>query len=236
MFHTLRAARCPPTPPGDPARSLQARAVPGRRARALKILAADPVDPLYAQVFADNGHKLVEKKMNREQLLEAIPAYDGLVVRSGVKVTDDIIAAGTRLKVIGRAGAGVDNIDCVAATKRGVVVMNTPGGNTAAAAELTLTLLMSLARQIPQACAALKVRAPVVAAVVVVCGGRLPRGVCAPVRALSQPPPPVRQSLRLPSTTSRHPTAACRVARGTARSTATASSWRARRSASWGWA
>jgi D-3-phosphoglycerate dehydrogenase len=102
----------------------------------------------------------VEKKMNREQLLEAIGAFDGLVVRSGVKVTDDILAAGgTRLKVVGRAGAGVDNIDCVAATKRGIVVMNTPGGNTAAAAELTLTLLMSLARQIPQACAALKVRA-----------------------------------------------------------------------------
>lgn len=144
------SARPIPTP--------QARAVPHGR-RALKILAADPVDALCAQVFADNGHKLVEKKMNREQLLEAIGAFDGLVVRSGVKVTDDILAAGTRLKVVGRAGAGVDNIDCVAATKRGVVVMNTPGGNTAAAAELTLTLLMSLARQIPQACAALKVRA-----------------------------------------------------------------------------
>jgi D-3-phosphoglycerate dehydrogenase len=125
-------------------------------ARTLKILAADPVDAICAQVFLDRGHKLVEKKMNAAELLAAIPAYDGLVVRSGVKVSAEIIAAGKRLRVIGRAGAGVDNIDCVAATKCGVVVLNTPGGNTAAAAELTMSLLMSLARSIPAACASLK--------------------------------------------------------------------------------
>lgn len=73
-----------------------------------------------------------------------------------VQVTEDIIQAGTKLKVIGRAGAGLDNIDTAAATARGIIVMNTPGGNTSAAAELTLSLLMSMARQIPQACAALK--------------------------------------------------------------------------------
>ena len=67
-----------------------------------------------------------------------------------------IIKAGTKLKIIGRAGAGVDNIDTVAATKRGVIVMNTPGGNTSAAAELTLSLMMNMARQIPAACASLK--------------------------------------------------------------------------------
>jgi len=129
---------------------------PSFSARSLKILAADPVDPSCAQVFADRGHKLVEKKMNAAELLAAIPQYDGLVVRSGVKVSAAIIEAGKKLKVIGRAGAGVDNIDCDAATKCGVVVMNTPGGNTSAASELTVSLLMALARQIPAACASLK--------------------------------------------------------------------------------
>ncbi len=126
-------------------------------ARYLRILAADPVDASCAQVFLDAGHKLVEKKMNAEELLAAIPAYDGLVVRSGVKVSAAIIEAGKKLKIIGRAGAGVDNIDCVAASRAGVLVMNTPGGNTSAAAELTMSLLMSMARQIPAACSTLKV-------------------------------------------------------------------------------
>lgn len=78
------------------------------------------------------------------------------IVCSGVKVTKEVLAAANKLKVVGRAGVGVDNIDVGSATQRGVVVMNTPGGNTSAAAELTLTLLMSMARQIPQACADLK--------------------------------------------------------------------------------
>jgi len=95
--------------------------------------------------------------MNASELLAAISGYDGLVVRSGVKVSAEIIKAGApRLKVIGRAGAGTDNIDTKAASNHGVIVVNTPGGNTAAAAELTLSLIMSLARSIPQACAALK--------------------------------------------------------------------------------
>ena len=77
----------------------RAAVAPQRAARTLKILAADPVDPVCAQVFLDRGHKLVEKKMNAEELLAAIPAYDGLVVRSGVKVTAKIIEAGKKLKV-----------------------------------------------------------------------------------------------------------------------------------------
>ena len=124
--------------------------------RALRILAADPVDPCCAETFADAGHKLVEKKMAHAELLASISNYEGLVVRSGVKVTADIIAAGKKLRIIGRAGAGVDNIDTAAATRHGVLVMNTPGGNTSAAAELTLSLLMNMARAIPAACAALK--------------------------------------------------------------------------------
>jgi D-3-phosphoglycerate dehydrogenase len=127
-----------------------------RGARFLRILAADPVDASCGETFADAGHKLVEKKMGHAELLASISAYEGLVVRSGVKVTADIIAAGKKLRIIGRAGAGVDNIDTAAATRHGILVMNTPGGNTSAAAELTMSLLMSLARQIPAACAALK--------------------------------------------------------------------------------
>ena len=125
--------------------------------RSLRILAADPVDASCGATFTDAGHKLTEKKMKEAELLVAIPQYEGLVVRSGVKVTAEIIAAGKKLRIIGRAGAGVDNIDCEAATRAGVLVMNTPGGNTSAAAELTMSLLMSMARSIPQASAALKV-------------------------------------------------------------------------------
>jgi lactate dehydrogenase-like 2-hydroxyacid dehydrogenase len=135
-----------------------AAAVSRASSRALRILAADPVDASCGETFNDNGHKLTEKKMKEPELLLAIPAYEGLVVRSGVKVTADIIAAGKKLRIIGRAGAGVDNIDCAAATRAGVLVMNTPGGNTSAAAELTLSLLMNMARSIPAACATLKVR------------------------------------------------------------------------------
>ena len=73
-----------------------------RGARALRILAADPVDASCGETFRDNGHKLTEKKSNAAELLAAIPAYEGLVVRSGVKVTADIIAAGKKLRIIGR--------------------------------------------------------------------------------------------------------------------------------------
>uniref|UniRef100_A0A672JV32 D-isomer specific 2-hydroxyacid dehydrogenase catalytic domain-containing protein n=1 Tax=Sinocyclocheilus grahami TaxID=75366 RepID=A0A672JV32_SINGR len=72
--------------------------------------------------------------------------YDGLVVRSATKVTAEVISAGSNLKIIGRAGTGVDNVDVDAATKRGIIVMNTPSGNTISAAELTCALLMSLSR------------------------------------------------------------------------------------------
>ena len=91
-----------------------------------------------------------------EALLAAIPNFDGLIVRSGTTVTREVMEAGRNLKVIGRAGVGVDNIDVPAATQRGIVVMNTPGGNTTSAAELTMSLIMALARNIPQAVASLK--------------------------------------------------------------------------------
>ena len=91
-----------------------------------------------------------------EELLHAMPAYEGLIIRSGTKVTKEVIDATTNLRVIGRAGIGVDNVDVEAATKRGIVVMNTPGGNNVTTAEHAISLMLALARNIPQANASLK--------------------------------------------------------------------------------
>ena len=85
------------------------------------------------------------------ELKEAIKDADGLAIRSATKVTAELIAAAPRLKVVGRAGTGLDNVDIPAASKRGIVVMNTPGGNTITTAEHALSLMMALARNIPQA-------------------------------------------------------------------------------------
>lgn len=93
--------------------------------------------------------------MSKEELLGIIGEYDGLIVRSGTKVTADVLDAGTKLKVVGRAGMGVDNIDVPTATKRGIVVMNTPGANSVATAELALGLMLAVARNIPQSHASL---------------------------------------------------------------------------------
>ncbi|NEU34043.1 phosphoglycerate dehydrogenase, partial [bacterium LRH843] len=85
-----------------------------------------------------------------------IKNYDGLIVRSDTKVTADVLEAATSLKVVGRAGTGVDNIDIVAATKKGVIVLNTPGGNSISACELTCSLIMCLARNVAPGCQSLK--------------------------------------------------------------------------------
>ncbi len=90
------------------------------------------------------------------KLKSVIKNFDALIVRSGTKVTADIIEAADRLKVIGRAGVGLDNVDLKAATKKGIVVMNTPAGNTTSTAEHTMSLILALSRNIPQACASLK--------------------------------------------------------------------------------
>ncbi len=93
---------------------------------------------------------------DQDQLLEIIPNYDALIVRSGTQVTADMLAAAKRLRVVGRAGVGVDNIDVRAATMNGVVVMNTPGANSIATAELTLGLMLAAGRHIPQSHSSLK--------------------------------------------------------------------------------
>lgn len=93
----------------------------------------------------------VVKGVTPENLAQHIPGYDGLIVRSSVDVTAQVLAAANKLKVIGRAGAGVDNIDVDTASKRGIIVMNTPGANTIAAAEHTMALLLALCRHVPEA-------------------------------------------------------------------------------------
>jgi D-3-phosphoglycerate dehydrogenase len=104
------------------------------------------------QAVADVDLRL---NLTPDTLKEILPAYDALVVRSQTKVTEDVLEAGTRLRVVGRAGTGVDNIDLAAATRRGILVVNAPASNSIAVAELTIGLLIALARQIPQAHASL---------------------------------------------------------------------------------
>jgi D-3-phosphoglycerate dehydrogenase / 2-oxoglutarate reductase len=98
----------------------------------------------------------VNTGLSKEELIKIIPAYDGLIVRSATKVVAEIIEAADNLKVIGRAGIGVDNIDLDAAGKKGIIVMNAPEGNIITTAEHTMALLMSMSRNIPQARSALK--------------------------------------------------------------------------------
>ncbi len=118
----------------------------------MNILVSDSLSPRGVAVLEQGGfHVDVKTKLPKEKLLEEIKAYDGIVVRSGTKVTAEVIDAGSRLKIIGRAGTGLDNVDCEAATRRGIVVMNTPGGNTITTAEHTVAMLVSMSRRIPQA-------------------------------------------------------------------------------------
>lgn len=119
-----------------------------------KILVADPISEKGIDLLKAEPSFSVEVKLGLKQeadFAEAAKDADAIIVRSGVKVTAKVIEAATNLKAVGRAGVGVDNIDVPAASKRGVVVMNTPGGNTISTAEQAFTLMMSLARKTPQA-------------------------------------------------------------------------------------
>ena len=119
-----------------------------------RILVADGVSPKGIAVLTDSPHFQVEVSaagLKEDELIARIADIDALVIRSATKVTAKALAAATRLKVIGRAGVGVDNVNVEAATERGIVVMNTPGGNTISTAEQTFSLILSLARKIPQA-------------------------------------------------------------------------------------
>ncbi|XP_034418153.1 D-3-phosphoglycerate dehydrogenase [Cyclopterus lumpus] len=121
------------------------------------VLISESVDPRCKAILEENGIRVTEKpNMKRDELMAEIKDYDGLVVRSATKVNADVISAAHNLKIIGRAGTGVDNVDVDAATKKGIIVMNTPSGNTISAAELTCALLMSLSRNVPQAAMSMK--------------------------------------------------------------------------------
>jgi D-3-phosphoglycerate dehydrogenase len=117
-----------------------------------RVLIADKLSPAAVQIFKDHGIETeVKTGLDRDQLIEIVGKYDGLAVRSATKVTEKVIAAALKLKVIGRAGIGVDTIDVPAATAKGIIVMNTPFGNSITTAEHAIALLLALARQIPQA-------------------------------------------------------------------------------------
>jgi len=118
-----------------------------------RILIADPIHEQAKSLLTSRpGFEVaVATGLNEAELAEHIGAYDGIIVRSKTHVTAPIVAAGKQLKVIGRAGIGVDNIDVVAATERGIVVLNTPDANATATAELAVAHLLSLSRHLPQA-------------------------------------------------------------------------------------
>ncbi|WP_308912037.1 phosphoglycerate dehydrogenase [Pseudokordiimonas caeni] len=117
-----------------------------------KVLISDKMSPLAEQTFKEAGVEVDYKPgLTKEELVAIIGEYDGLAIRSATKVTPTILAAAKNLKVIGRAGIGVDNVDVPAATNAGVVVMNTPFGNSITTAEHAIALMLALAREIPQA-------------------------------------------------------------------------------------
>ncbi|CAN7594618.1 phosphoglycerate dehydrogenase [Paenibacillus sp. LjRoot153] len=118
-----------------------------------KVLVSDPISDMGIQMLYDAADVEVVKQsgLSEDELIAIIGEYDALLVRSQTKVTEKIMNAGTKLKVIGRAGVGVDNIDLEAATKRGIIVINAPDGNTIATCELTFAMMMATARMIPQA-------------------------------------------------------------------------------------
>lgn len=123
----------------------------------VRILATDRIDDVCMQIFKERGHQVdVRKSMPEEELCAVIGDYDAMVIRSATKVTPKVIQAASKLRVIGRAGVGVDNIDIPAATTAGILVMNTPDGNTVSTAQLALSLMLSLARMIPAANASVK--------------------------------------------------------------------------------
>jgi len=118
-----------------------------------KVLIADPISQRGVDDLSAGGvlEVTVRTGLNETELIELIPAFSAIVVRSQTKITAPILQAGSRLRVVGRAGVGVDNVDVEAATRRGVIVMNTPGGNTISTAEHAFSLLLAVARKIPQA-------------------------------------------------------------------------------------
>ncbi|MBS4032078.1 MAG: phosphoglycerate dehydrogenase [Clostridiales bacterium] len=122
----------------------------------MKVLVSDQISELGVAKMREKAMVDVKTELTPEQLIEIIPEYDALVVRSSTKVTRSVLEAGKNLKVVGRAGVGIDNIDVDAATEHGVIVINAPEGNTISAAEHAIAMMTSLARNIPAASMSLK--------------------------------------------------------------------------------
>ena len=117
-----------------------------------RVLISDSMSSLAISVFEERGIEAVQSsKLSEDELLEMIGEFDGIAIRSATKVTEALLQKADRLKVVGRAGIGVDNVDVPACTKRGVVVMNTPLGNAITTAEHAMAMMLALARHIPQA-------------------------------------------------------------------------------------
>ena len=119
-----------------------------------KVLISDALSPAAVQIFKDRGIEVDFQPAlgkDKEKLADIIGNFDGLAIRSATKVTPKILEKAKNLKVIGRAGIGVDNVDIPAATARGIIVMNTPFGNSITTAEHAISLMLALARQIPEA-------------------------------------------------------------------------------------
>ncbi|MGF1493465.1 MAG: phosphoglycerate dehydrogenase [Microcoleaceae cyanobacterium] len=116
-----------------------------------KVLVSDPIDQVGIDILSQVAQVDVKTGLAPEELLRIIPEYDALMIRSGTRVTQEIIEAANQLKIIGRAGVGVDNVDVPAATRKGIVVVNSPQGNTIAAAEHALAMMLALSRHIASA-------------------------------------------------------------------------------------
>lgn len=124
----------------------------------MKILVSDNLSQRGVEILQKESGIDVDVKtgLSKEELIKIIPEYDGLIVRSATKVTADVIQAADNLKVVGRAGVGVDNIDLDAAGKKGIIVMNAPDGNMITTAEHAMALMLSMSRNIPAANVSLK--------------------------------------------------------------------------------
>jgi D-3-phosphoglycerate dehydrogenase len=116
-----------------------------------KVLVSDPIDQVGIDILSQVAQVDVKLNLSPDDLIQVIPDYDALMIRSGTRVTQAVIDAGKQLKIIGRAGVGVDNVDVPAATRRGILVVNSPEGNTVAAAEHAVAMMFALSRYIPDA-------------------------------------------------------------------------------------
>lgn len=123
----------------------------------MKVLISDPIAKEGIEILRNSGFEVMEKTgMAPEELIKTIPDFDAIIVRSATKVTKEVIEAGKKLRVIGRAGVGLDNVDAEAAKAKGIKVVNTPAATSISVAELALGMMLSAARMIPQATASTK--------------------------------------------------------------------------------